>query len=125
MIEYIFDSARTVSDLVFSGTLTRYPDIQWVFPHGGGALPLLADRMELSRFLFQGHVSGPSVQDQIRRLWFDMAGSPLPQRGERQQYPVGDRRLHRNHGTAMGTAHMIAPVARSSSASAGGSYIEI
>jgi hypothetical protein len=81
MIEYIFDSARTVSDLVFSGTLTRYPDIQWVFPHGGGALPLLADRMELSRFLFQGDVSGPSVQDQIRRLWFDMAGSPFPSAG--------------------------------------------
>jgi hypothetical protein len=69
----------TVSDLVFSGTLTRYPDIQWIFTRGGGALPLLADRMDLSRFLFQSDVSGPSVQDQIHRLWFDMAGSPLPQ----------------------------------------------
>ena len=79
MIEFIFDTARTVSDLVLSGVLTRYPDIQWIFTHGGGALPLLADRMELFRTLFSGgDASGPSVQDQVRRLWFDMAGSPFP-----------------------------------------------
>lgn len=93
MIEYIFDSARTVSDLVFSGTLTRYPDIQWIFTHGGGALPLLADRMELSRFLFPSDVSGPSVQHQIRRLWFDMAGSPFPNQIPALVKAFGDERL--------------------------------
>jgi 6-methylsalicylate decarboxylase len=78
VLEYIFDSARAVSDLVFSGALTRYPDIRWIFTHGGGALPLLADRMERSRFLFPNDPDSPSVQDQIRRLWFDIAGSPFP-----------------------------------------------
>jgi 6-methylsalicylate decarboxylase len=77
MLEFIFDSARTVSDLVFTDTLLRYPDIQWVFTHCGGTLPLLADRMQLfNTALFGG--SGPSVPEQASRLWFDIAGTPFP-----------------------------------------------
>ena len=49
MLEFIFETTRAVSDLVFTGMLVRYPDIGWVFTHGGGAPPLLADRMELFR----------------------------------------------------------------------------
>ncbi|POX64417.1 amidohydrolase [Streptomyces sp. Ru62] len=79
MLEFLFDSTRAVSDLVFSGVLRRYPRIQWVFTHGGGALPLLADRMELFRTVFGfGDQDGPTVQEQLRGLWFDMAGSPFP-----------------------------------------------
>ena len=44
-------SPATVSHLVFTGTLLRYPGIEWVFTHGGGALPLLAERIELLRAL--------------------------------------------------------------------------
>ena len=80
MIEFLFDSARTVSDLVFTGTLTRYPDIEWVLTHGGGTLPLLADRMELFRTLLLGdEATGPAVPQQLARLWFDIAGTPFPQ----------------------------------------------
>jgi predicted TIM-barrel fold metal-dependent hydrolase len=79
MLEFIFDSTRTVSDLVFTGVLTRCPDIQWIFTHGGGTLPLLADRMELFRTVFLGgSPDDPTVQEQVRNLWFDMAGSPFP-----------------------------------------------
>ncbi|MFJ6216876.1 amidohydrolase family protein [Streptomyces sp. NPDC092296] len=82
MLEFSFDSARTVSDLVFSGVLTRYPGIQWIITHGGGALPLLADRMELFRSVFfgggPGGPGGPSVPQQLAGLWFDMAGTPFP-----------------------------------------------
>jgi len=77
MLEFIFESKRTASNLVFSGTLTRDPDIEWSFTHGGGALPLLADRMESLRIAMAGG-PGPSVQQQIARLWFDMAGIPFP-----------------------------------------------
>jgi predicted TIM-barrel fold metal-dependent hydrolase len=79
MLEFIFDSTRAVSDLVFTGTLTRYPDIRWIFTHGAGTLPLLADRMELFRTVFLGGKPGdPTVQEQVSRLRFDMAGSPFP-----------------------------------------------
>ncbi len=79
MLEFLFDSTRTVSDLVLTGTLTRYPNIEWVCTHGGGTLPLLAERMELFRtMLFGGNHHEPSVQQQVTRLWFDMAGTPFP-----------------------------------------------
>ncbi len=79
MLEFVFDSTRTVSDLVLAGVLTRYPAIRWIFTHGGGALPLLADRIELFRTLFGGaDADAPTVLEQLRGLWFDMAGTPFP-----------------------------------------------
>ncbi|MEV5281848.1 amidohydrolase family protein [Streptomyces sp. NPDC052811] len=79
MLEFIFDSTRTVSDLVFAGVLARHANIQWVFTHGGGTLPLLADRMELFRTVFAGgSPADPTVPEQVARLWFDIAGTPFP-----------------------------------------------
>jgi predicted TIM-barrel fold metal-dependent hydrolase len=79
MMEFLFDSARAASDLVFSGVLDRYPQVQWIFTHGGGVLPLLADRMELFRTVFMGGGSDvPAVQEQLARLWWDTAGTPFP-----------------------------------------------
>jgi predicted TIM-barrel fold metal-dependent hydrolase len=43
-IEYATDSTRTIAHLVFSGTVTKYPDIQWIFSHSGGTLPFLTGR---------------------------------------------------------------------------------
>ncbi len=78
MLEFLFDTTRTVSDLVLTGVLKRYPDIRWVFTHGGGTLPLLADRIQLFLTLFERSDGGPGVVDQLRTLWFDMAGTPFP-----------------------------------------------
>lgn len=79
MMEFLFDSARAVADLLFGQVLSRHPRIQWVITHGGGVLPLLADRMELFRTVFGiGPQEGPTVRDELRRLWFDMAGTPFP-----------------------------------------------
>ena len=84
MLEFIFDATRAVSDLVFTGRLQRYPDIPWIFTHGGGTLPLLTQRMELFRnVVAAGSTTGATdpvlpVAEQVGRLWFDMAGTPFP-----------------------------------------------
>ncbi|MFJ5775197.1 amidohydrolase family protein [Streptomyces sp. NPDC093094] len=94
MLEFIFDSARTVSDLVFNGVLTRHPDIQWVFTHGGGTLPVLADRLELFRTVFHDSAPGtPPVPEQLRALWFDMAGTPFPHQVPALSAALGTERL--------------------------------
>jgi 6-methylsalicylate decarboxylase len=43
-IEYGTDTTRTIAHLVFSGTVTRYPAICWIFSHSGGTLPFLTGR---------------------------------------------------------------------------------
>ncbi len=43
-IEYATDSTRTIAHLVFSGMVTKYPDIRWIFSHSGGTLPFLTGR---------------------------------------------------------------------------------
>lgn len=79
MLEFLFDSARTVSDLLFTGVFARHRRIRWIFTHGAGALPLLADRLEMFRsVLGSGDPSDSTVHALLRELWFDMAGTPFP-----------------------------------------------
>lgn len=87
MLEFVFDTARTYTDLVLSGTLARFPEIRWIATHGGGALPLLADRIELFRTAF-GTGEGDPVPEQLQTLWFDTAGTPFP-----HQVPILERTL--------------------------------
>lgn len=82
MLEFPFDTTRAAADLALSGRLTDYPGIQWIFTHGGGALPLLADRVEGMRRLLAGPAMtdhpGEPVPSQLSRQWYDMAGTPFP-----------------------------------------------
>jgi predicted TIM-barrel fold metal-dependent hydrolase len=38
---YRIDTGRAMATLVFTGSTTRYPDISWIFSHGGGTTPSL------------------------------------------------------------------------------------
>ncbi|MFE7031601.1 amidohydrolase family protein [Streptomyces sp. NPDC057621] len=79
MVEFIFDTARTVTDLLFAGTLERHPDLKVVVPHCGGALPVLADRVNGFMRLFSPKDQGtPDVIAHLRRLHYDLAGTPFP-----------------------------------------------
>ena len=80
MLEFIFDAARAVIDLILSGTLERHPELEIIVPHVGGALPVLADRVDAF-----WAASGPERElveagavAQLRRLHYDLAGTPFP-----------------------------------------------
>lgn len=44
-IEWATDTTRAVASLLFSGTAARFPDIRWIFSHGGGTVPFLLSRL--------------------------------------------------------------------------------
>jgi len=42
MMEYLFDTTRTVVNLVFGGAIERFPRIRFVLAHAGGLVPYFA-----------------------------------------------------------------------------------
>ncbi|MFJ3526505.1 MULTISPECIES: amidohydrolase family protein [unclassified Streptomyces] len=94
MLEFLFDTARTASDLLLRGVFTRFPRIRWVLTHGGGALPLLADRIDMFSAVFRdGSKDAPSALEELGRVWYDMAGTPFPRQIPALDAAFGTERL--------------------------------
>jgi predicted TIM-barrel fold metal-dependent hydrolase len=77
MLEFPVDTARAVADLLLTGTLHRHPRVTVVVPHGGGVLAAVADRITTFAAALP-QAQGADVAAPLRRLYFDLAGMPLP-----------------------------------------------
>jgi predicted TIM-barrel fold metal-dependent hydrolase len=81
MLEFMFETTRTVTNLILQGVTTRFPDIRIIIPHAGAALPVLASRVDgLTSFILGA--SGkpvPQMKTEMRKLYYDMAGALLPE----------------------------------------------
>lgn len=79
--EFVFETTRTVLDLILGGSLERNPRLRIVVPHTGAALPLLTERVEAfaRRLPELGAVrTAGSVRQALAGLWYDLAGTPVP-----------------------------------------------
>jgi predicted TIM-barrel fold metal-dependent hydrolase len=65
---------------LFSGTLSKSPDIHFIFSHGGGAMPMLARRIdELTKNAEALRENVPEgVPAALQRLYVDTAGAFSP-----------------------------------------------
>jgi 6-methylsalicylate decarboxylase len=45
IIEFPVDSARAIARLALTGTMAQFPDITFIFSHGGGVLPSIVQRL--------------------------------------------------------------------------------
>ena len=103
IVEYGADTTRTIASLIFSGSTTRYPDITWIFSHGGGMMPYVIERFlagvtaELIPGIVtkgQGHIPPRNVPKgvlyELRKMYFDtaQASNPVAMRALRTVVPV-------------------------------------
>jgi 6-methylsalicylate decarboxylase len=79
LIEFIFDTTRTVVNLILTGTLERHRRLNVIVPHAGSALPSLADRVNaFARLADHETLEKIEVYGALARLYYDVAGKPLP-----------------------------------------------
>ncbi|MFF7945596.1 amidohydrolase family protein [Streptomyces griseorubiginosus] len=95
MVEYIFDTARTVTDLVMAGVLTRHPDLRVIVPHCSGAIPVPADRINEFMHLFVPSQEAPprDAVQQLAALYYDIAGTAFPRQAPALLNLVGPDRV--------------------------------
>jgi aminocarboxymuconate-semialdehyde decarboxylase len=78
-LEYPFETTRAVTSLLFGGILASCRDIRFIFPHAGGTLPYLAERIaRVSRNPDYQKKVPNGVIPELRRLYFDVAISVNP-----------------------------------------------
>jgi predicted TIM-barrel fold metal-dependent hydrolase len=76
-LEVPTDTARTITSLIFTGTLTRFPDIRFIFCHAGGTIMVVAGRITglagASRRFVERIPNG--FEAELAKLYFDTAGA--------------------------------------------------
>ena len=75
-MEFMFDTARAVVNMIINGVIDRYPDIKFVIPHAGAVLLVLADRINNSISSFNAD-SKPDLYSNLRSLYYDIAGKSI------------------------------------------------
>lgn len=78
ILEYPYDTGRCILSLLFGGTLLTNRDIRFVFCHGGGAIPVLAGRIERLAPVLQANyaeVTPSGLDFELRRLYYDTANA--------------------------------------------------
>jgi 6-methylsalicylate decarboxylase len=71
LVEFPFDTTRTIVSLMLTGTIAKYKDIRFIFSHAGGTLPFLAERIQHTS---RGRVPG-GVAPTMRTLYYDTASA--------------------------------------------------
>jgi len=77
LLEAPFETTRAITNLIYGGTLERYPDMRFIFSHGGGTIPYLATRIAEGAWRWQGAAENApkGFYHYLKRLYYDTAGA--------------------------------------------------
>jgi predicted TIM-barrel fold metal-dependent hydrolase len=75
VLEFPVDTTRAIANLLFSGTLTRCPDIRFIFAHVGGILPLVVEHLVRAAMIDPklAAMAPHGVRAHLRTLHYDTA----------------------------------------------------
>ncbi|MFT8350598.1 amidohydrolase family protein [Clostridium saccharoperbutylacetonicum] len=83
-MEFLFDTTRTVTNMISKGTIRRFNNIKFVIPHAGAFLPILCDRLDAffkKAYLLEGKEK-IDVYGELKKLYYDIAGMCIPRQLE-------------------------------------------
>jgi predicted TIM-barrel fold metal-dependent hydrolase len=73
MTELVLDTTRAIHNMLWNGTFAKFPNIRWIMPHGGGAIPFLTYRLTQMDYKRPDKLIGGTVAGTLRALWYDVA----------------------------------------------------
>ena len=74
--EFIQDTNRAVTSLLYSGSFSRFREIRFIFSHAGGAIPTLAGRIaQLGRTKDLPQKAPSGIEYELKRLYYEVANS--------------------------------------------------
>lgn len=79
VLEYVFDVTMCLGKMMMSGVFDRYPEVNFIFPHFGGVLPVVKDRFDTTYTMLRKR----NIVKDLKRLpseifktiYLDMSGS--------------------------------------------------
>ena len=69
VLEFVFDTTRAIVNLIHRGATKRFPDISFIFPHGGGTAPFITWRITFGN---------KKIINQLKRFYYDTAVTATP-----------------------------------------------
>ena len=77
-MEFLFDTTRTIESLLMNGTFSRFPNLRFIFSHGGGAMPILANRIARTFPKDFANQVPNGVPYELKRQYYDTASASNP-----------------------------------------------
>jgi predicted TIM-barrel fold metal-dependent hydrolase len=82
VLEFPYDTGRTIVSLLMSGTFVRCPDVRFIFSHGGGPVPMLnaritgaIDRLPDDQ---RAKIAPNGAMKELQKLFYDVASVANP-----------------------------------------------
>jgi predicted TIM-barrel fold metal-dependent hydrolase len=68
-VEFVFDTTRTILSLLQTGAVATYPDIKFIWSHGGGTVPFITSRLNGAG----GQKLPKGVMYELQKFYYDTA----------------------------------------------------
>jgi len=95
ILEFMFDTTRMLTNMIFSGAKKRFSNIKIISTHGGGTIPYLMTRIETLEKVFgpgkgRARLSREEIREGLASFYYDLtaATSPTQLFGLQQMVPL-------------------------------------
>jgi 6-methylsalicylate decarboxylase len=83
ILEFMFDTTRMLTNMIFSGAKKRFSRINIISTHGGGTIPYLMTRIETLEMVFgpgkgRAHLSPAEIREGLASFYYDLTAATSP-----------------------------------------------